>query len=177
MPVGPLKTGSPKASILETAKLPRDTKISEVMTTDVKTLGPDESIPDAVKKMINARVGAMPVVDGDGNLVGLLADEDIIVEDARLPEPTYVGFLGAYIEVPGTMKKFEAEFKKAAAAKVGDAMDTNPHTVHRESTVEDVATVMVDHAKNTVPVVDDAGKLVGVVARIDVVKAISRAGY
>ncbi len=150
--------------------------VSEIMTTDVTTVSPNTAIDIAATTMADLGVGALPVVDDDGILIGLLEDEHIIVEDARLPEPTYVQLFGAYIRLPGTMRRFEEEFAKLSAADVASAMDDDPATIPADATVEDVATLMIDRKMNRILVVDESGRLAGIVARIDVVRLISRAG-
>ena len=71
------------------------------------------------------------------------------------------------------MKHLERELKKIAGATVRDVMQTEAPTVSPGATLEDVATIMHDHGVNSVPVVD-ADKVVGVVARADVVRFIAR---
>lgn len=150
--------------------------VSQVMAAELVTVKPDTDIAEAAEKMADAGVGALPVVDDEGCLVGILEDEHIIVEDARLPEPTYVQLFGAYIRIPGTFHRFEEEFKRLAAANVGEAMDREPTTVSPDATVEDAATYMIEDDLNRLCVIDDDGHLLGLVARIDVVRAISRSG-
>jgi CBS domain-containing protein len=144
------------------------------MTIDPITIGPEAGVLDAASVMAENGIGGLPVVDADGKLLGVIEDDDVIVEDARLPEPTYIQFLGAYIEVPGTLRHFEKEFKRAVAATVADAMHTDVATVEPDATAEDVATLLHERKLNRVPVVDSDGKLVGIVARGDIVRMISR---
>ena len=160
----------------ESVHVPRDTPVSEIMTTELVSVSPDTPIGDAANTMAEAGVGALPVLDSGGHLLGVLEDEHIIVEDARLPEPTYVQLFGAYLRVPGSFKRFEEEFKKSAAANVSDAMDDDPHTVPPDATVEDIATDVIEKGLDRVFVIDEDLKPIGIVTRIDIVRAISRSG-
>jgi CBS domain-containing protein len=72
------------------------------------------------------------------------------------------------------MKHLEEELKKIAGATVGDVMQSDPPTVGPDDTLEDVATLMHDRGVNSVPVVDTDNKVVGIVARADVVRFIAR---
>lgn len=153
--------------------MPRDMPVSDVMVTDLVTIGPDAGVLDAAKLMAEHAVGGLPVVADDGTLVGLIEEGDVIVEDADLPQRSYIEFLGAYIELPSGLHRFEDRFRKAVAATVADAMRSDPPTVAPDTRLEDVATYMLDHGVGRLPIVDDAGGLVGIVTRGDLVRAIA----
>jgi CBS domain-containing protein len=69
------------------------------------------------------------------------------------------------------MKRLEAEVQKMSAVIVADAMTPNPLTVTPETTVEEVATIMVGRKFHTLPVVDE-GRLVGIVGKADILKTL-----
>jgi CBS domain-containing protein len=153
--------------------MPATTLVSEVMSRDVVTLRRDQSVEEAADVLAGNEIGAAPVVDADGKLVGLLRDEDLIVSEANLHVPTVISFLGADLVLPSSLHRFEHELKKMAGATVADVMTTEFHTLKPDDNLEDVATVMHDRDVTHVPVVD-AGKLVGIVARGDLVRWLSR---
>ena len=155
--------------------MPRDTLVSQVMTTDVLTFRPEDKIMAAAEAMAKRSIGGAPVVDADGNVVGMLNDDDIIVEDVRLHAPTVISVLGAYLELPSSASRFDKEVRKAVGATVGDVMSDNPQTCGEDDTLEQVATVLHEHHLSRLPVVRD-GKLVGIVSRGDIVKAIVQKG-
>ena len=78
------------------------------MTTNVVTLRPDQSFEEAADVLAEHAIGAAPVVDADGKLVGLLRDEDLIVSEANLHAPTWFNFLGVEFPLPGEQKRFES---------------------------------------------------------------------
>ena len=153
--------------------MPDTTPVREVMTRDVVTLRPDQAVQDAADVLAGKQIGAAPVVDADGKLVGLLRDEDLIVSEARLHVPTVISFLGADLVMPSSLHRFEHELKKAAGATVGDVMITDFHVAKSDDTLDGVAAEMHDRDVTHVPVVD-GGKLVGIVARGDLVRFLSR---
>lgn len=153
--------------------MPATTAVNEVMSPDVVTLRPDQSVEEAADVLAGRKIGAAPVVDADGKLVGLLRDEDLIVSEANLHVPTAISFLGADIVLPSSLHRFEHELKKAAGATVADVMTTEFETVKPDDNLEDLATLMHDRDVTHVPVVDD-GKLAGIVARGDLVRFLSR---
>jgi CBS domain-containing protein len=153
--------------------MPASTPVREVMTGRVVTLRPDQSVEEAADVLAEKHIGAAPVVDADGKLVGLLRDEDLIVSEARLHVPTVISFLSADLVLPSSLHRFEHELKKAAGATVADVMTTEFVTVKPDDNLEDLASLMHDRDVTHAPVVDE-GKLVGIVARGDLVRWLAR---
>ncbi len=154
--------------------MPATTLVRDIMTKDVVTLAPDTPVPEAADTMAEGGYGAMPVVDANGRLLGILRDEDLIVSEARVHVPTFIVFLGATIPLPGGMKHLEEDLHKVAGASVGEVMDDDPVTIGPDDTLEELATRMHDQDLSHVPVVADDGRVVGVVARGDIVRHIAR---
>lgn len=154
--------------------MPRDLPVTQVMTTDVLTVRADDSVEEVVRRLAQRGISGAPVVDADGVLVGLLDDSDLLVADARLHAPTVVELFGAYLTMPGEQRRYEDELRHALARTVGDLMRTPGPSVTDQGRVEDVATLMVEEHVSRVPIVDAAGKVVGIVTRGDLVAAMGR---
>ena len=154
--------------------MPGSTLARDVMTADVSTLLSDEKVELAADVLAEKGVGSLPVVDGEGRLLGMLRDDDLIASEARVHVPTFINFLGLGMPFPGEMKHLEQELKKIAGARVADVMQTDPPTVSPDATLEDVATIMHDRGVNSLPVVDADNRVVGIVARADIVGFIAR---
>ena len=86
--------------------------------------------------------------------------------------PAVIDILGATLTLPGQAKHFERDLEKSLGATVGEVMATDVRTCQGADTLEDAATLMHDHDVSRLPVVDDDGRLVGIIARGDVVRAI-----
>jgi CBS domain-containing protein len=151
-----------------------DISVRDVMTADVATLRPEQSVPEAADLLAEKNIAAMPVVDEQGRLLGLLRDDDLIVSEARVHVPTFINFLGLGVPFPGEMHHLEKELKQIAGASVADVMDDEPPTIGADSSLADLATLMHDKSVTHVPVVDVDRKVVGIVARGDVVRFIAR---
>lgn len=149
------------------------TPVREVMTTKVITLRPDQSFEEAADVLAEHSIGAAPVVDDDGKVIGLLRDEDLIVSEANLHVPTWFSFLGAEFPLPGEQKRFESELKRMTAANVSELMTTEFPTCRPDDTLGQVATLMHDNDVTHMPVIDDDGRLVGIVARGDLVRRVA----
>jgi CBS domain-containing protein len=154
--------------------MPGSTLVRDVMSTPVFTLRPDDNVEHAADVLADKNVGSLPVVDDHRKLLGILRDDDLIASEARVHVPTFINFLGLGMAFPGEMKHLEQELKKIAGATVRDVMQADPPTVPPDATFEDVATIMHDRGVNSVPVLDADGKVVGIVARADIVRFIAR---
>lgn len=145
-------------------------KVKEIMTTDVISVTPQTEIVHAAKILLRERINGVPVVDEEGALVGILCESDLIMQQKKFPVPSFFTLLDGVVPMT-SMKRFEAEVQKMSAVIVADAMTPNPLTVTPETTVEEVATIMVGKKYNTLPVVED-GKLVGIVGKNDILKTL-----
>lgn len=154
--------------------MPQDTLVRDVMTTNVATLAPDEPVTAAADKLAERAVGAMPVVDENGRLIGLFRDSDLIVSEARVHVPTFLSIPGVSIPWPGSMKHVHEELEKVAGATVGEVMDDDPMTIGPDDTLEELATRMHERDVTHLPVVNTDGRVIGIVARGDIVRFIAR---
>lgn len=154
------------------------TKIKDVMTKDVTTFSPDASVYDCAKILRENRISGAPVVDDDGGVVGILSETDIIkiIESKDininliLPSPLDV------LELPVRMKlgldDVIKSAKKAASSRAEDVMTKKVMTILPEEDISGATKIMAERNINRLPVIDEKGKLVGIVTRGDVIGAI-----
>jgi CBS domain-containing protein len=152
--------------------MPASTPVRDVMTTNVITLRPDQSFEAAADLLAEQGIGAAPVVDGD-RVVGLLRDEDLIVSEANLHVPTWMNLGLGEIPWPGQTKRFESELRRMVGATVRDLMTTKFESASPDDTLGDVAAKMHDRDVTHMPVVDADGRLVGIIARGDLVRRVA----
>jgi CBS domain-containing protein len=150
----------------------RDMAVGDVMTTDVISFSPDDNVETAMRRLVEHGVDAGPVVDASGAVVGMLSTGDLIVEEARVHFPTVVNFLGVNVTLPFSERKLDETVEKALGATVGEVMSHKPVTIDAAATIEDAATLLHDHDLSRLAVLDADGKLTGILARGDIVKAI-----
>lgn len=153
----------------------RQSPVSEVMTTEVLTFGPDDAVLEAMQTMVDREVDGAPVVDADGVLVGILSTSDLIVQESRLDFPTIISIFGATLELPGAKKSFDDDLRRTLGSTVGEVMHADPVTIGATDTIEEAATLLHRHDISRIPVVDDGG-LVGIVGRTDILREILRDG-
>lgn len=140
------------------------------MTREVITISPDTEIAQVAKLLLTKRINGVPVVNDTGELVGILCQSDLIIQQKNIPIPSLFTLLDGYIPLTSS-KKLDREVDKIMATKAADAMTANPVTVHPDTGIEEIAALMVEKNYHTLPVVD-AGKLVGIVGKEDVLKTL-----
>jgi predicted transcriptional regulator len=156
------------------AGMPSTTALRTVMTTDVVTVTADITLAEAADVFADRGIGAAPVVDADGRVIGLLRDEDLLSSESRLHLPTTIAILGVNFTLPGEVARYDEELRKAIASSVGEVMETEFPHLAPDATLEDAATLMHEADVTHVVVIDDDGRAVGVVARGDLVRHLAR---
>lgn len=145
---------------------------ADIMTTKIHSVHPDTEIKALAQMFVERNVNAMPVVNDAGELIGMVTQTDLVEQDKPLHIPTVISLFDwvIYLESP---KKFTEEVRKVTARKVGEICSKDVVTCTPETPVATVASLMVDHKCHLVPVV--AGeKMVGVVARLDIIRSMGR---
>ena len=142
----------------------------DIMTKEVISVTPETEIAQAAKLLLTSRINGVPVIDDAGELVGILCQSDLIIQQKNIPIPSLFTLLDGFIPLTSS-KKIDKEVEKIAATKAADAMTANPVTVNSDTGIEDVAALMVEKSYHTLPVVD-AGKLVGIVGKEDVLRTL-----
>lgn len=146
----------------------------DIMTPDPLTVAPDLSVTEAARLMVENRIGALPVLEGE-KLIGIVTEGDLIMQDVKVEFPTYLHLLDGLIMYPGATARFETELKKAVGATVADVMTAQAVTVQADLGVSDLATLMVDRDVSRIPVLEGA-KLVGIVSKSDIVRSLIAEG-
>jgi CBS domain-containing protein len=143
------------------------------MDADVPTVSPDADAREAVQLLARTDKGAIPVVDEDRRLVGIVSESDLVLgdEEADLHLPHYLNIMGGVVFV-GSMKGFEERLEKAFATRVSELMTVDPVVVNDYSSAETVARRIAENHHNHLPVVDGEGRLLGLVTRADALAAL-----
>jgi CBS domain-containing protein len=144
----------------------------DIMTRDVLSVKPDTSIEELSSILVKNEISGVPVVDDSGALYGIVTENDLISRNKRLHIPTVVSFLDAAIYLESS-KKFEQEVKRLTATRVGDICARKVVTITEDTTVIDIATIMSEKKVHLLPVLR-GGKVVGIVGKRDMVKAVAR---
>ena len=145
------------------------------MERDVVTVSPDDDVEKVIRLLREHELPGVPVVNEGGRCVGIVTEADLVLseEESDLHLPHYVDLLGGVVFLE-PLKRFEDRLRKAFASQVSDMMTSDPVTVGPDASVEEAARVIAERRHNRLPVVEH-GRLVGVVTRVDVLEALTRA--
>lgn len=127
----------------------------EIMTSPVVTVGPLMPIPEVARLLADRGFTALPVVDDDGRMVGILTEADLL----RFPLPPD----------PRRQHHWLPDRRNPAPRTAADVMSTTVESLTPGADVADAARMMVDEHIRCLPIVDGAG-LVGVITRRDLLR-------
>jgi CBS-domain-containing membrane protein len=141
---------------------------ADMMTSPVVTIGPQATVRDAAWTMLTHRISAVPVLDGQRRLVGILSEGDLLrrAETGTQRRRSWWGMFGLGSE------QLAAEFVRSHGRKVADVMSRNVITAREDTPAPEIARLMETHGIKRVPIVAD-GKLVGIVSRADFLTALT----
>lgn len=123
------------------------TTVRDYMTTSVVTFTPDMEMQTAIQMIIEKRVTGGPVVDRQGNLIGMLSEKDCLK----------VALIAGY--------------EGNAGGIVQEYMTRNPRTLNADTSILEAAGLFVDTPYKRLPIMDK-GKLIGQISRTDVLRAV-----
>lgn len=146
-------------------------KAQDIMTREVITVTPETGIQELARRFVETRVSAIPVVNERGRLEGIVTETDLVSQDKPLHIPTVISIFDwvLYLESP---KAFEEEVEKITAQKVGEICTREVITCGPETPVSEIAALMSEKKAHLIPVVDEDEKILGVVARLDVIRSV-----
>jgi CBS domain-containing protein len=143
------------------------------MTRQVITVNEDQSVADAVAILQAHKIAGAPVLNGQGQVVGVLSEADIVklLDTFRWYQPllTTLDVLHLYEAKP---RDIQADIEKASQRTVKEIMSKDPETVPPDALIDDAAQIMYVTGYNRLPVVDHSGALVGIVTRADIIASL-----
>jgi CBS domain-containing protein len=137
----------------------RHLRVDDVMTRRVVTVQVGTSFKDVARVLADRRVSAVPVLDGDGKLVGIVSEADLLRKEQ------YQADSSPARRRPGRRERVWRA--KAMGDFAGDVMTTPAITIGPDATVVEAAKIMIDRNVKRLPVVDADRCLVGIVSRAD----------
>jgi CBS-domain-containing membrane protein len=147
--------------------------VAEIMNADVPTVSSEDDARKAIDLLSKTDMGAIPVVDEDRKVVGIVSESDLVLsdEESDLHLPHYLNIMGGIVFV-GSMKGFEQRLDKAFATRVSDLMTADPIVARDYEAADRAAKKIADSHHNHLPVVDADGHLAGMVTRADALAAV-----
>lgn len=143
-------------------------KVKNIMIKDIRHLSPELSAKDALYKLLNQQISGLPVINETGNLVGMFTEKEILTHVL----PSYIDKIGKFMygETPKAILNKLATLDKI---KVKDIMRKEVVTISSDSDLAEAAHLILTQKQRRVLVVDQ-GKVTGIIAREDIVRALAR---
>jgi len=143
-------------------------RVKDVMTPNVICIGADEAVLKAARLMLQNRISGLPVVDKEGELVGMVTEGDFLRRGelgTQRQRPKWLEFIVG----PG---KLAQEYTHSSGRKVEDIMTPDPWTIGQDETLEAVVDTMERHHVKRLPVTR-SGRMVGIVSRANLMHALA----
>lgn len=145
-------------------------KAMDVMVRDVVTVGPDDDVADAIKLLAEFDVSALPVVEDDDKVIGIISEADLVRRAEIGTEKHRAWWLEAL--TPGST--LAGEFAKAHGRRVSEVMSTDVVSAGEDASLGEIATLLEKHRIKRVPILRD-GRLIGIVSRSNLIQALASA--
>ena len=144
-------------------------KVKEIMIKAVTSVSPEANAQEALSLLQKMQISGLPVIDAQAKLVGMFTEKDVL----SYILPSYIEKVGRFIyeESPKSTKKKFAELSKT---KVAQLMRKQVVTTTEDTALCEVARVMLTQKARRLPVLDKLGKVVGIVARCDILSALAK---
>lgn len=126
--------------------------VRDWMSSDVITITPTTTLPEAHQIMTNEEIRRLPVVDKDGRLVGI-----VTIGDIRSAEPS-----------PATSLSIWEMNYLLSSLTIDKIMTRNPKTIHVDATIAEAARMMLEYRVSGLPVVDDEHRVIGIITESDI---------
>ena len=146
--------------------------VGAVMTPEPIAIGPQAPLKQAIATLAEEGIGALPVVDDTGKLVGLLSEADVMWQESGVDTPPYVVILDSTIYLKNPLD-FARELHKAIGQTVAEVMGKPPATVKPDTLLRDAARYLHGDGVACVVAIDDQGKPIGILTRGDVIRAMA----
>jgi CBS domain-containing protein len=149
-------------------------KAEDIMRKDIPAVQPETTVEELGRLFIEERSTGLPVVDKNGQLLGIVTEHDLISQNRQFHIPTVLRLFDAFIPLEGS-KVVESEIKKMSATVVSDLCTRELITVREDATLDEIATIMTEKKVHHIPVLK-GDKLVGMIEQHDVIKGIAVEG-
>ena len=143
-------------------------RAKDVMVHDVVTARPSMSVAEAIGLLAEHDVSALPVVDDDDRVVGVVSEADLV----RREELDTVKHRPWWLEAITPATTLAEEFAKSHGRRVEEVMSTQVVSAAEDASLAEIAGLLERHRIKRVPIIED-GKLVGIVSRSNLIQAMA----
>ncbi len=144
------------------------------MTAPVLSVSAETPLQEAVKLLSEKHISGLPVVDAAGLLVGELSEKDLMVRESGFDAGPYVMLLDAVIYLRNPLQ-WDKQVHQVLGNTVAELMNSHPHSCAADLPLPAAAKLLNERSTQRLLVLDANHKLVGVLTRGDVVRALANA--
>lgn len=145
-------------------RLLRKIIVREIMTEKVVTVRGDTEIKEAARLLSENRISGMPVIDDSGKVIGIVTEADILASAGIKREHRFMDTLKHLFGEPVPSGR-KGEYVK-------EIMTSPAITTYSDADIRDIAKILDEKRIKRLPVVDKEGRLIGIISRADIIKAI-----
>ncbi|HVL95314.1 MAG TPA: CBS domain-containing protein [Solirubrobacteraceae bacterium] len=149
--------------------------VRDIMDADPVTVTPEADVETVVRALREHELPGVPVVNSSGRCLGIITESDLVLpgDEGDLHLPHFIELFGGIVFLE-SMHHFQERLERATASKARDLMTEDPVTIGPDAGVGEAGRLIARSGHNRLPVVDDDGRLLGVVTRVDVLDALTR---
>jgi len=144
----------------------------DIMTTHVVTVGPDTAVKELALLLSERGISGVPVIDSDNRLIGIVSEGDLLHRAETGTERRTEHRRARWLDSLASDRDLARDYVKSHGAKVADIMTRNVVTVSDTAELAEIANLLETKRIKRVPVLRD-GKLVGIVSRANLVRALA----
>jgi len=144
-------------------------KVKEIMIKDVVSLSPEATAQEALDLLEKMRISGLPVIGKGRKLMGMFTEKDAL----SYLLPSYIEKVGNFV-YEADPKATKKKFQELGNIKVSQLMRKDVETTAENATLCEVARIMLVKKARRLPVLDNSGKVIGMIARCDILKAFKK---
>ena len=147
----------------------------DIMSVSTISVSKNNNVKVALDLLAEHNISGLPVVDDEGKVVGIISGSDILSYSHQknvVPKTSSSFWISPYTE-SDDIDIIRSGFEVLHRTAIEQVMTKKVFTVKEDAAISDVAKLMISKTINRVPVVDDAGKLLGIISRADLVKLMA----
>ncbi|MDJ0535274.1 MAG: CBS domain-containing protein [Xenococcaceae cyanobacterium MO_207.B15] len=146
--------------------------VADIMTPNPISVTPKTPLQEAITLLVEKKISGLPVIDEQGKLVGMISESDLMWQETGVETPPYIMLLDSVIYLQNPTR-YEKEIHKALGQIVEDVMSDRPITVQSDQSVREAAKLMHDKRIRRLPVLDQKGKIIGIITQGDIVRMMA----
>lgn len=145
-------------------------RAKDIMTTRVVTVGPDTSVKEIASQLLAHRISAVPVLDKDDRLVGIVSEGDLL---HRAETGTAQRRRSSWLDLFTGEEQLAKDYVKSHGRKAADVMTRDVVSVREDTPAQEIAEILETRHIKRVPVVRD-GRVVGIVSRANLIQGLTK---